>query len=89
MCDIAVKIPEAVMYDTKRNQKETGDFVKRSVALAYYLQDRVSIGYCAEIAGMTESDFIEYLGKHSVSIFRFDDESELDKDIENVEKSCS
>lgn len=88
MCDVAVKIPDAVMYDTKRGKKETGDFVKRSVALAYYLQDRVSIGYCAEIAGMTEAEFIELLGKNHISIFRFDDESDLDEDIKNVE-SCS
>lgn len=88
MCDIAVKIPDAVMYDTKRGKKETSAFVRRSVALAYYLQDKVSIGYCAEIAGMTETEFIDFLGRNHISIFRFDDDSELDEDINNVESCC-
>lgn len=88
MCDVAVKIPDAVMYDTKRNQRETSAFVKRSVALAYYLQDKVSIGYCAEIAGLTEAEFIDYLGQNHISIFRFDDEADLDEDIKNVESCC-
>lgn len=84
MCDTAVKIPEEVLYDTKMNQKETNAFVRKYAALAYYLQKKVSIGYCAEIAGMTESEFIDFLGDNKVSIFRFNDESELDRDIANA-----
>lgn len=84
MCTIALKIPEEVMYDTKMNEKETRDFVRRMVALGYYTNEKVSIGHCAEIAGMSESEFINFLGENHVSIFRFDDESEIDRDIENA-----
>lgn len=84
MCDIAVKIPEEVLYDTKMNRKETTAFVRKYAALAYYLQNKVSIGYCAEIAGMSESEFVDFLGDNKISIFRFSDESELDRDIENA-----
>lgn len=84
MCDIAVKIPEEVLYDTKMSRKETTDFVRKYTALAYYLRNKVSIGYCAEIAGMSESQFVDFLGDNNVSIFRFNDESELDRDIENA-----
>ena len=44
----------------------------------------MSIGYCAEIAGMSESEFIELLGKNEIDIFRFNNEAELDRDIANA-----
>lgn len=84
MCSVAVKIPDAVMYDTKQDKKETSDFVKRSVAVAYYLQERVSLGYCAEIAGMSKEDFIRYLGQQKISIFHFDDKQEYLEELNNA-----
>lgn len=84
MSEIAVKIPEEVMYDTKMNQEETSRLAKKYVALGYYLNNKVSIGYCAEIADMSEREFVDFLGENHVSIFRFGDESELDRDIENA-----
>lgn len=44
----------------------------------------VSIGYCAQNSGMTEPEFISFLGQNNVSIFCFDSEEELLKDIENA-----
>ena len=54
------------------------------VALGYYIHNNVSIGYCAEIADMTEEEFIVFLGKNHVDIFQFDDEEELLRDIANA-----
>ena len=54
MCEIAVSIPEEVLFDTKMSREETGKFVRRAAALGYYTQSGVSIGYCAQIAGMAE-----------------------------------
>ncbi|MBQ6325024.1 MAG: UPF0175 family protein, partial [Clostridia bacterium] len=47
-------------------------------------QNGVSIGYCAQIAGMTEEDFIKYLGENHVSIFHFDDEAEFLEEMKNA-----
>ena len=77
MSVIAVKIPEAILYDTRMNESETEKFIRRLVALEYYKNQGVSIGYCAEIAGMTEEEFIKYLGEKNISIFQFDDEEEF------------
>ncbi len=44
----------------------------------------VSIGYCAQIAGMPEEDFIKYLGKNHVSIFKYDDISEFIEEMDNA-----
>lgn len=84
MCQLAVKIPEEVLYDTHMSALQAADFARKAIAIDYYTRLHVSIGYCAEIAGMTEEDFIKYLGKNEISIFQFDDEREFKEELENA-----
>lgn len=84
MCQISVNIPEAVLYDTRMSREEAALFSKRAVAMEYYKQQGVSLGYCAQIAGMTEEDFLRYLGEHQVSVFQFDDEAEFMSEAQNA-----
>ena len=57
MCEVAISIPNEVLYDTKMSKNDALLFVKRAVALCYYTQNKVSLGYCAQIAGMTKESF--------------------------------
>ncbi len=84
MCQIALSIPNEVMFDTKMNNKETEEFVRKAVALRYYVKEGVSLGYCAQIAGLSKGDFIRFLGENKISIFRYDSEDELMEDIRNA-----
>lgn len=49
-----------------------------------YKQNGVSIGYCSQIAGMTEEEFIKYLGQNEISIFQFDDKEEFLEELEHA-----
>ncbi len=84
MCQIAIDIPNEVLYDTKMSQEEANRFARCAVALGYYTQSGVSIGYCAQIAGMTEEEFIKYLGRNQVSIFHFDDREEFLEEVNHA-----
>lgn len=84
MCQISIRIPDAVMYDTHMSEEEAAAFARCMVAVGYYTQNNVSIGYCAQIAGMTEEEFIKYLGKRKVSIFQFDNKAEFMEELENA-----
>ncbi len=84
MCQIAIDIPKEVLYDTRMNQEDASRFAKAAVALGYYTQKTVSIGYCAQIAGMTEEDFIKYLGHNHISIFQFDNEQEFIEELNHA-----
>ncbi|MFQ6962170.1 MAG: UPF0175 family protein, partial [Clostridium sp.] len=84
MCQISIRIPDAVMYDTHMSEEEAAAFARCMVAVGYYTQNNVSIGYCAQIAGMTEEEFIKYLGKRKVSIFQFDNKAEFLEELENA-----
>lgn len=84
MCQVAVNIPEAVLYDTRMSREEACRFAKRAVALGYYAPSGVSIGYCAQIAEMTEEEFIKYLGENRISIFQFDNKDEFLEELGNA-----
>lgn len=84
MCQIAINIPNEVLFDTKMNEKQAMQFVRCAAALGYYTQSGVSIGYCAQIAGMPEEEFVKYLGKNHVSVFHFDSEEEFLEELENA-----
>lgn len=79
-----VKIPEAVLFDTHMNKEISASCVRRATALYYYTKLGVSLGYCAEIAEMTKLDFIRFLSENEISIFDFDDLSDLERDIDNA-----
>ena len=84
MCQVNVNIPEAVLYDIGMNLDEAAAFAKKAVALAYYKQQKISVGYCAQIADMSEEDFIKYLGENQISIFHFDSFDEFVDEVNNA-----
>ena len=84
MCQIVLSIPDEVLYDTKMNKEQANQFARQAVALGYYTQSGVSIGYCSQIAGMTEKEFIKYLGQNHISVFRFDNEKEFLEELNNA-----
>ena len=83
-CEVAFSIPNEVLYDTKMSKNDAVAFAKRAVALCYYTQNKVSLGYCAQIADMSKDAFIRYLGANSVSIFQYDDEQEFLEEMNNA-----
>jgi len=57
---------------------------KLETALGYYIQNNVSIGLCAQIAGISKEEFIKYLGANGTSIFCYDDEREFVEEMNNA-----
>ena len=84
MCQIAVQIPKEVVYDTHMTTVQVNDYARKLIALDYYTRHRVSIGYCSQIAEMTEEDFIKYLGQNTISIFQFDAKNEFMDELKNA-----
>ena len=82
MCQVAVKIPDAVLFDTHMTAEQTDSFVKQTLALHYYIKCHISLGYCAEIAGMTNEDFIKFLGENQISIFHYDNKNDFMEELE-------
>ncbi len=84
MCQVAVRIPDAVLYDTHMSEWQAEDFARKTIAVEYYRTKHISLGYCAEIAGMDKESFIKYLGSCGVSIFSFDGKDEFQEEMNNA-----
>ena len=84
MCQIAVEIPNEVLYDTKMSKDDATVLARKVIALHYYVKNGVSLGYCAQIAGMDKESFIHYLSENGVSIFHFDDKAEFLEELNNA-----
>ena len=54
------------------------------LAVDLYKNRKVSLGYCADIAGMAKEDFVKYLGKNGISIFSFESEKEFLEELANA-----
>ena len=84
MCQIAINIPNEVLYNIKMSAEEATSSIRQLVAMNFYSARRVSLGYCAQIADMNKADFIRILGENNISIFHFDNEDEFLEEIENA-----
>lgn len=81
---MAINIPDEVLFGAKMSQEEANQFARCAVVMGYFTQNGVSIGYCAQIAGMSKEEFIRYLGRNHVSIFHFDDKEEFVGELRNA-----
>ena len=84
MCQVMVNVPNEVLYDTHMSTAEATAFARKMVALGYYIHNNVSIGYCAEIAGLTEKEFMIFFFFFRIDIFHFQDDEELLRDVSNA-----
>lgn len=55
--------------------------IKEQTVLRLYQEGKLSTGRGAKMLGLSMYDFIQFLGKHQVSIFRYE-EGELEADLE-------
>ena len=86
---INIDIPESLLLSTRQSYKEFETEAKKAIALKFYVDEKLSLGQAAELAGLGELEFITYLGKNNVSVFRFESEDyndELQHDIQNAGK---
>ena len=82
--ELSANTVAAVLRHYGFSKDEANAFAKKATALMLYLKNHISIGYCAQIAGMSEEDFIKYLGNNNISIFSFDDEAEFIEEMNNA-----
>lgn len=84
MCQFSLNIPEEVLYDMRLSKDGALALVKQAVAIDFFKNHGVSVGHCAEIADMTEEDFIKLLGGRHISIFHFENENEFMEEMDNA-----
>ena len=84
MSQITLDVPREILLDLRINESLFTNYVKSFVAMDLYKNKNVSLGYCAQMAGVPKEDFIRLLGMNNITIFDFDDEEEFLEDADNA-----
>lgn len=84
MCVVSFDVPEEVLLDLHEEKEDFTKYIRRLTAIDLYKNKRVSLGYCANVAGMAKEDFVEYLGINGISIFAFESENEFLEELANA-----
>ena len=79
-----IEFPEQILLSLRQNDEEFIRDIKRIAAVKYYQDRKLSIGQCAELAEMSEEEFIKVLSLSKISIYQYDSEEELLEDIKNA-----
>lgn len=82
--NINISVPNEILLTLRESDRELALNMKRWAALKLFEEKKLSIGQSAELAEMTEEDFIRYLGSNKVSVFPYRSANELVEDMENA-----
>ena len=82
--NLTLTVPSEIFLVLRETENQFIDNMKKSTALFLFQNKKLSIGQCAELANMTEEDFIYFLGDNKVSIFDYLDESILREELANA-----
>lgn len=62
-----LKIPQEILLALRASKDEFIIDIKRTAAVKYYKERKLSIGQCAELAEMNEESFINYLAEQGIN----------------------
>ncbi|AEM79768.1 UPF0175 family protein [Thermoanaerobacter wiegelii] len=79
-----IEIPEEILISLGKSEDEFIAELKKTAAVRYYWERKLSLGQCAVLAEMSKEEFIKYLTDFNTSIFAFDSVEEFLEDIKNA-----
>jgi len=82
--NLNISVPCEILLTLRESDKQLALDMKRYTALKLYQDRRLSVGQCAELAEMTEEDFITFLGKSRISLFDYSNQESLKEDLANA-----
>ena len=81
---LSISVPSEIFLVLREDEIQFASYMKKYTALNLFQSRKLSIGQSAEFAGMSEEDFIYFLGENKVSIFEYLDETALREELESV-----
>ena len=80
---VAFNVPVDILASLKIGTRGLESDMRRSLAVRYYKNKRLSLGKSAKLAGMNRLDFMDYLAAEGVVVFDYD-ESVLKEELNGI-----
>jgi len=79
-----ISIPDSVILSTRQTTYQFEAEAKKAIALKFYADEKLSVGQAAELANLTEPEFLKLMGQNNISLFRFEDDEDtaLEDDVD-------
>lgn len=81
---VAFNVPVDILASLKIGTRRLETDMRRSLAVQYYKNKRLSLGKSAKLAGMNRLDFMDHLSAEGVVVFDYD-ESDLKEELKGIE----
>jgi predicted HTH domain antitoxin len=81
---ITFDVPVDILASLKIGTEGLQSDMRRSLAVRYYMNKRLSLGKSAKLAGMNRLDFMDYLAEEGCVVFDYD-ESVLQEELKGIE----
>ena len=81
---ISINYPESLAFSLKMENQEFRSEMKTISLIKLYELGKISSGLAAKLLNMNRIDFLELLGKYSVSYFHQGLENEIESDLSNA-----
>ncbi|AZT91083.1 UPF0175 family protein [Caldicellulosiruptor changbaiensis] len=82
--NINIEFPLEIFLALREDENKLSAEIKKLIAAKYYKEKKLSIGQAAELANLSEEEFIKYLAEQGISIFNFDHPNEIIEDVQNA-----
>ncbi|SMB80493.1 Predicted antitoxin, contains HTH domain [Desulfonispora thiosulfatigenes DSM 11270] len=79
-----ITLPQEIVLSLRETSENIVKNMKKTVAIKYYKENKLSLGQCAELSEMSKEEFIQLLSTYKISIFNFENDEELLEDIKNA-----
>jgi predicted HTH domain antitoxin len=67
--NIPITVPDDILLSLRTSKEEFATQILRMSAMMFYKSQKLSASQAANLAEMSEYEFIQYLGRNGVSIF--------------------
>jgi len=81
---VAFNVPVDILASLKIGARGLESDMRRSLAVQYYKNKRLSLGKSAKLAGMNRIDFMDHLSAEGCVVFDYD-ESALKEELKGIE----
>lgn len=82
---ITIEVPEEVLSNMGKERKEFEEETRLWLASKLFVEKELSLGKAAVLAGQSRLEFMNYLQKQKIDIYRYED-GELAEEFDNIKR---
>jgi len=85
MKTITIPIDDEILFAIKKDVKHIQTDFMQTLAIHYFKERLLGLGFAARMAGMTKNNFVSLLGKYNIDVYQYTSD-ELQSELNLIDK---